>query len=194
MRVRVVAEPRHAIAAVLVAAAVGATAFVDGGYFPPAWGWSSLAFLLVAATVLIVADRIDVSRLDATFVGALTAFVAFVGASVLWSESVPRTMLELERGVVYAAGAAALLLVARRGATSWIAAGALAAVALVAVYALVTRLFPDRFGSDLETGYQLARPLGYWNALGLLAAFGIVLGLAFAETGPRAVRLRGSVR
>ena len=186
---RAVDEPRQLLSALLVAAAVGTTAFVDAGYFPTSWGWSALAFLLAAATVLIVADRVDLSRLDRWFVAGLAAVVAWAGASVLWSESVPRSVLELERGLVYVAGVAALLLLARRGGTPRIAGGVLAAAGVVAGYALATRLFPDRFGYDLETGYQLARPLGYWNALGLLAALGIVLALAFAETDARALRV-----
>jgi hypothetical protein len=180
---------RAVLAGLLTGAAVAATASVDGGYFPPAWGWSALAFLLAAASTLIVVDRVDVSRLDALFVGGLAAVVAWAGASVLWSESVPRSVLELERGIVYAAGAAAILLLVRSGGSPWIIGGVLGAAGGVAAYALATRLYPDRFGYDLETGYQLARPLGYWNALGILAALGIVLALAFAEVGRRAVRL-----
>jgi hypothetical protein len=165
---------------------------VDAGYFPPSWGWSSLAFLLAAATTLIVADRVDLARLDALFVAGLATLVAWAGLSAVWSESVPRTVLELERGIVYVAGAAALLLLVRRGGAPWIAGGVLAATGAVTLYALATRLYPDRFGYDLETGYQLARPLGYWNALGVLAALGIVLALAFAEAGGRALRLFGA--
>jgi hypothetical protein len=186
---RAPARARAVLAGLLAGAAVAATASVDGGYFPPSWGWSSLAFLLAAATGLIVADRIDVSRLDALFVGGLAAFVGWAGLSALWSESVPRSLLEFERGLVYVAGAAAVLLLARRGGSAWLVGGVLGASAGVAAYALATRLFPDRFGYDFESGFQLARPLGYWNALGILTALGIVLALSFAEEGKRAVRI-----
>lgn len=183
------ASARHVVAGALTASAVGATSAADGGYFPVSWGWSSLALLLVAAATLIVADRVDLAARDGAFLAALTALVLWIGLSAVWSESVPRSLLELERGIVYVGGATALLLLGRRGSETWIAGGLLAGVLGVGGYALATRLFPDRFGYDAETGYQLAGPLGYWNALGILAALGIVLGLAFAETGPRAVRL-----
>jgi O-antigen ligase len=175
------------LAGALAGAVVASAAAVDGGYFPTAWGWSSLALLLVAAATLIVADRVHMARLDAVLLTALAALVLWIALSALWSASVPRTLLEVERGIVYVAGAAALLLLARRGATAWIAAGLLAATTAVSAYALATRLFPERFGYDFESGYQLARPLGYWNALGILAALGILLALGFAASVRRAL-------
>src|SRR6202035_57878 len=33
--------------------------------------------------------------------------------------------------------------------------------------------------------YRLSRPIGYWNALGVLAGMGIVLGVGFAARGRR---------
>jgi hypothetical protein len=180
------ASARDVLAGVLAGSVVAATAAVDGGYFPTAWGWSALALLLVAAATLIVADRIDVARLDAVFLGSLAALVIWVALSSLWSDSVPRTLLEVQRGIVYVGAGAALLLLARRRATAGIVGGLLAASAGVCAYALATRLFPERFGYDLESGYQLARPLGYWNALGILAALGILLALGFAVSAGRA--------
>ncbi|MEO5575592.1 MAG: O-antigen ligase family protein [Gaiellaceae bacterium] len=57
----------------------------------------------------------------------------------------------------------------------------------VSLYALATRLFPGRVGGayDPSSGYQLAEPLGYWNALGLLAAVAILLAAGFAAHGGR---------
>jgi hypothetical protein len=181
------ASPRAVLAGALAGAAVGATAAVDGGYFPVAWGWSALGLLVATAATLLVAERIEVSRLDAVCVAALAALVLWTAASALWSDSLPRSLLEAHRGIVYVAGLGGLLLLARRGTAPWIAGGVLAAVTAVAVYALATRLFPDRFGYDFESGYQLARPLGYWNALGILAAVGILLALGFAASAGRAV-------
>jgi tetratricopeptide (TPR) repeat protein len=186
--VRAPAPLRHSLSGLLIAAAVAATGAVDGGYFPPSWGWAALALLLAATATLIVADRVDFSTLDGIFFGALTAFVGWTGLSAVWSQSVPRSLLELERSLVYLAGAAALLLLARRGAARWLAGGVLAGAGGIATYALATRLFPDRFGYELDAGYQLARPVGYWNALGLLAALAIVLALGFAESARRDVR------
>ena len=48
------------------------------------------------------------------------------------------------------------------------------------------QLFPDRLGSfDPIAGYRLSEPVGYWNALGVLAAAGALLALGLAaRSGP----------
>jgi hypothetical protein len=181
------AAARGLLAGLLGGSVVAATAAVDGGYFPVSWGWSALALLLAVAAVLIVADRVDLARPEMLFLGGLGVLVLWVALSALWSLSAPRTVLEAERGVVYLAGASALVLLARRSTERWLVGGLLAAVTGVAGYALATRLFPDRFGYDLESGHQLSRPLGYWNALGFLAALGILLALGFAARPGRAL-------
>jgi hypothetical protein len=43
---------------------------------------------------------------------------------------------------------------------------------------------PGRPGYAPEAGYQLAEPFGYWNALGIVVAVGLLLALGF---GARAV-------
>jgi O-antigen ligase len=65
--------------------------------------------------------------------------------------------------------------------------GVLTGITVVSIYGLGTRLFPNRIGSfDPIAGYRLEEPVGYWNALGILAAIGVVLALgqaARARTG-----------
>ena len=67
---------------------------------------------------------------------ASLAIAAWMGASTLWSQSVPSSVLEVERAVVYVAGAAAALLLFRRGAED----GVLAAAAVVCAWNLGTRI------------------------------------------------------
>ena len=56
--------------------------------------------------------------------------------------------------------------------------GLFAGISVVAGYALATRLFPSHFAAPERIfSYQLAVPLGYWNALGLLAAMGMILAV-----------------
>ena len=63
-------------------------------------------------------------------------------------------------------------------------AGVTGAITVASSYGLATRLFPRRLGSfDPVAGYRLAEPLGYWNALGIFAVIGTVLGLGFAARG-----------
>ena len=92
-------------------------------------------------------------------------------------------MLEAERGVLYlAAAAAAILLLSFRAAFAALLGGVVAGTVAVALYALATRLFPGRVDGayDPSSGYQLAEPVGYWNALGLLTAVAILLAGGFA--------------
>jgi tetratricopeptide (TPR) repeat protein len=54
---------------------------------------------------------------------------------------------------------------------------------------LATRLFPERFGVyDSISNYRLSNPVGYWNALGILAAIGALLALGLAARGGPVVR------
>jgi hypothetical protein len=96
--------------------------------------------------------------------------------SIGWSISVPRTVAEVERGLVYIGGAAALLLVARSRAA--LLAGALAGVTLVCVDALIQSRIsrvPDRFEGTL-----LFRPVGYANGLAALAAIGLPMAVGLS--------------
>ncbi len=94
--------------------------------------------------------------------------------------------MEAERGLLYvAAAAAAIVLLSFREAFAALLGGVVAGVVALSAYALATRLFPGRIGGayDPSSGYQLAEPLGYWNALGLLAAVAILLAAGFAAHG-----------
>ena len=55
-------------------------------------------------------------------------------------------------------------------------AGLLIATVAVAVWALLTRVFPGDLGSHV-LGARLSEPFGYWNALGCMAAIGMPAAL-----------------
>ena len=169
--------------------AVGALGFVNGGYFPVAWGWAGLGLLAVVAIALALGVAVEMSRLDWLFVGALAGFAAWIGLSLLWTQSIPRTVHENERMVVYlAAGIAGVLLLRRRSITT-LAFGLWAGIAVVATYGLAGRLFPDRVGSyDPIALYRLTYPVGYWNAFGILAAMGTLVALGLAARGGPVIR------
>ena len=77
-----------------------------------------------------------------------------------------------------------VVLVRRRTATHLLG-GVLAGIALLSLYALGTRILPDRIGSfDSESfGYRLATPITYWNGLGIFTVMGALLAVAFAARG-----------
>src|SRR5207253_1901058 len=98
-------------------------------------------------------------------VGAFGLLVSWTALSALWSSNAEAPLLEAERSSVYAAAAGATILLASRRAARVLPLGVLAATVAVAAYALATRLVPDHVGTfDSSGGYQLAAPIGYWNA------------------------------
>jgi hypothetical protein len=180
-------------AALVAVAGLGAA---DGGYFPSEWGLATLGFALIAVTVVLVTDASRPGRLGLLFLGGLALFAIWAALSSFWSPGAGAPVLEAERGTLYvAATAAALLLLSSRDASAALLGGVVAGAVLVALYALGTRLFPGHVGGayDPSSGYQLAEPLGYWNALGLLTALAILLALGFAAHGHVATRALAGV-
>src|SRR3954470_2300932 len=165
----------------------GASA-ASGGYFPTSWGWTALVLLWSIAIVLLLRRSIEISVTEVLFLGALILFAGWIWLATRWSLSAPSSFLEGQRVLVYVAGASAAVLVVRKRTVPHLLGGLLTAIALISGYALATRLFPDRIGTfDPIAGYRLETPLGYWNALGILAAMGVLLGLGFAARGRSAV-------
>jgi O-antigen ligase/Flp pilus assembly protein TadD len=139
----------------------------------------------------LVADAVPRDRLSLLFVGGLVGLALWELASVMWAAAAAWPVLEAERGLIYAAAAAALVLVVRRDRVASLVMGIVAGTTLVALYALATRLFPEHVGGahDPIGGNQLAAPIGYWNALGQLLVFGLLLGAGLLFHGGAKVRV-----
>ncbi len=164
-------------------ALVAGTGFAGGGYFPSSWGWPLLAAGWAAALAALGAER-GLPRAGAAAAGLLVALCIWTAASAIWSLDVTQSLLEAQRTAVYAAAVLAAILWAgaRPGR---LLTGVWGAAALLCLWALITRLVPDRFGVvDTISGYRLSEPIGYWNSLGLLAAIGALLGLGLAARAP----------
>lgn len=178
---------RTYVIAAAVAAIVTAANASQGAYFSQSWGWVALAFL-VPTTVLLILDRVETpSRLRVAFAALMVALGIWIALSSLWSISTSASIREVERMLVYVAVALALALILRRGDAAGVTAGAVLGVALVCGYALATRLFPDRIESSVDAidTDRLAAPVGYWNALGLLAVLGLLAALGFVAHARR---------
>jgi hypothetical protein len=176
----VAALPAYAAPAAVFVAVV-ASAAAHGAYYDTAWGWSVLAYAGVAAIALLARERIGLARPERLFLGLLAGFVAWAGLSATWSTSVPGTVREVERDLVYVTGVAALLLLLRVRSLPLLVGSLIAASTVTCAYSVATRVFPDRLPPpSLISGYRLADPLGYWNALGIFAAIGALLALGAA--------------
>jgi O-antigen ligase len=132
---------------------------------------------------LVLSNRLSFGPLELATASALTAFLFWTVLSSAWSVAPPAAIREVERGVLVLSALIAGMLLARRHMRP-VLGGVLGGILVVCSYGLATRLFPSRLGNfDTVAGYRLADPLGYWNALGLLAAIGILIGIGFAARG-----------
>ena len=173
--------------ALLLAAAFAGDAFATG------------AAAIVAAAVLgalALLGRAPLATGGAALVGTLIALAAWSGLSVAWSIAPDLSWDELNRGLVYVAFAVLGVVLGSQGAR----ACRLAAVVLAAVlgatilWALAGKAIPSLF-PDGGRAARLRDPIGYWNALALLADAVLVLGLWLAASPGlrRALRVAGAV-
>lgn len=166
---------RKALPGGLLLAAPVALAFFSGGYFDVPRAWAGLGVWLLAAVGVLVGS-VPRGRAAALAFGGLAALAAWTLLSALWAPL---------RGPAWDAGqitllylgamlAAALLL----GGRDRLTADALLLGAVVVVgYGLADRLLPGVFDFTQSVSAQgrLEQPLTYWNAMGLVAATGLVL-------------------
>jgi O-antigen ligase len=174
-----------AVTSIGVVVAVAALSAAQAAYFPSAWNWGALALAWAAGLALAFAPRVALSRAELALLGLLGALAAWIALSLAWSPTTPATVDEVQRALLYVTGAAAFMLLARRDAVALLLGGLLVALTGICAYALATRLFPRELSADVFGGYRLSTPVGYWNGLGLLAAFGTLLALGLAASERR---------
>ncbi len=152
----------------------------NGGYFPTAWGWATLGLGWAALMLVVLARDLTVTRAATVFAAAAAALTLWTWFSMVWSDSPAASALEAERALVYLGATVAITLGARAAGESVLLAALTATATLGSAYGLATRMFPGRIGTfDPVSGYRLASPVGYWNALGLVAALGAILAIGF---------------
>ena len=175
----------------VVALSVGLLAAGNGGYFPPAWGWSAAALLWAAGMALVVGAPARLRPLEWTTLSAFAGLGAWMLLSQLWEHAATQPVLEAERTLVYLAGLAACMLLTRRGRVLPLLVGLLAAILAASLYGLAARIVPGSWLAHgaADTG-RMAQPLGYWNGLGIFAAMGVLIAWTVcARARPTAARL-----
>jgi hypothetical protein len=158
-------------------------AFANGGYFPTEWGLATLLLALAAATAVLLRDRIALGPLDLAPAAALAGLAVWQLLSLLWAPGPTEPVLEAERTLLYVALALAAPLVVSRASWPWLCGGVVGGVTAVAAWALATRLRPGAL-TDFDPS-QLAEPIGYWNALGILVVLGLLLALGLSASRAR---------
>jgi hypothetical protein len=173
-------------------------AFNSGGYFP---GATSVAALVLAFALLvrIVAAGNPFEGLSyplAVAAGALMLYAVWTLVSASWSDSSARALLEFNRVLLYLL---ALLFFGSYARTDHrvrhVVWGVAAATVAVSTAGFLTRTLPNVFHlAPAVQDQRLNYPIGYWNALGLLAAVGIVLclHLTSSERESPVVRILGA--
>jgi len=174
-----------AVPALLCAALIVVLGFDEGGYAPSSWVWAA-ALLVVVAVVLLRGRPAWPAPLEVAFLGALAGLLVWSLLSAWWSLDPTGSILEAQRLLLYLATAAALMLVAGPGSREAILIGTLAGIAAVCLAGIADVAVGDdpigAFTADPGSQDRLSEPVGYANALALVAAMGclIALGLALA--------------
>jgi hypothetical protein len=123
-------------------------------------------------------------------VGLLLAFAILTGLSIVWSVQPDVSWQESGRMLAYSGVFAAGVALVRLAPRHWpaILGGLTLAAVVVCGYALTTKVFPSLAPSD--TFARLNEPYGYWNAIGLTAAMGVIccMWLGARRTGHALLR------
>lgn len=155
--------------------------FNAGGYFAAA---PAAAAIVLAQVLLfrIVRSRDPLGGLAPAAlvaIAALCLYAALTLASALWSHSTSRALIEFDRGCLYLL-VLVLFATVRASASNlrWLIRGLAVGASIVCLAGLISRVAPDVWHTAPDVSNQrLSYPVTYWNALGLLAAMGILLTL-----------------
>lgn len=186
----------------LVGAALAGALFAgdgsDVGGILPVGG---AAVLLLGGALLAVAlGRLSAPRMGrsgAVLVGATVALVVWTGATMAWSIAPDRSWDAFNKTVAYAAflGLGIVLAAAGDRFAARLGAATLAVVTgITLTWALLAKAVPS-LDPEGDRVARLREPVGYWNALALLADMALVLGLwlGAARGQRRSVRVAGGL-
>ncbi len=178
------------VAAAVLLAGPTAIAFFTGGFLDQPRLWAGLvAWALVIVGAL--AGVLPRGRAPWVALAGLSGLAIWTWLSIGWAPLAGPAEADAQRVALYAGALLASLLLL--GALPRAVEPALAAGCLVVIaYALAARLLPGIVQeSSSRTAFgRLEQPLTYWNALGLLAAMGLVLAVRLAGDLGRGLALR----
>jgi hypothetical protein len=181
-------------AAAVLLAGPTALAFFAGGYFAEPRAWAGLGAWLLAALAALLAPAARPRERSVWL--ALIAFAALAGwtlLSMLWAPVVGSAYGAGQITVLYlGALLAATLLLREETAQRWVEPMLAAGVLVVIGYGLAGRLVPGalHFARSVSAQGRLEQPMTYWNAMGELAAIGLVLCARIAGDERRCRALR----
>jgi hypothetical protein len=172
----------------------GIVALFSGGYSDTARTAAGVAaWLLLAATAVLLPRPLPRTAPAVVALGALAALTAWTAASLAWAPLGEPAGEDVQRMLVYVAAIAAAVRILREPETARLAEPLLlAGITGAVLYGLSERLLPGVIDLTdvLSAGDRLAQPLTYWNATGAFAALGLVLAAGVAGSPDRAPAVR----
>jgi O-Antigen ligase len=170
-------------------------AFESGGYFPGATAVAALVLLLaLAVRIAIAPDPFEgLGAPVAVAAGALALLALWALLSGGWSDAGGRALIEFDRTILYLVALVLFGSLPRSGwQLRWIVWGVALAALAVCTVGLISRTMPDVLAQpDQIQNERLSHPIGYWNALGLLAVLGLLFSLHVSSDArePRVARV-----
>ncbi len=163
-------------------------AFFSGGFFGQPRLWAGVGVWVATAVVMLTVPRPFPRSTPARLsLLGLIGLAVWTTLSVIWAPQRDPALADAERVTLYAGFALCSTALLRgrwaRALEPVLAGGA----AVVCGYALTTRLLPGVVDAahGVRAGARLDQPLTYWNALGALAAIGLVLAVRLAADPSR---------
>jgi O-antigen ligase len=187
---------RHVVsAAALAAFLVLPLGLTDGGYFGRALPAMTVAFVAAAGLAALSAPAREMPRGLVATALALVALTAWAGLSSLWAVPGAAVELETRRCVLYVVALLAVWRIVDRRAGPPFLLALTSTIAMLAVVGVGMRAAAG-VPVDPYYGGLLAEPVGYPNAVGVLAAMGALLAIGLAarfEAAARALQATASV-
>ena len=185
-----------ALVAIALLAVAPVLAFRSGGYFEGARLVAGVVtWVLAAVAVLAARDLRALGGVAGLALAALAALSAWTALSITWAPLEQPAIDALERVLLYlAACAAAVLVFADRRRARWMEPLTALGILVVIGSGVAGRMLPEILhpARTFSAGGRLDQPLTYWNAVGALAAIGLVLCAHLAGDRTRPVALRAA--
>jgi O-antigen ligase len=186
---------RIASTPLLVLALAGPTvlAFFTGGYFDMSRIVAALlAWLLVLAVALTAPVAVVRNRPGLFAVAALALLTAWTAISFSWAALTDPASGALERLVLYLGALIVASALLQGHSARWTEPALAAGTVIVVGYGLAGRMLPGIIheSASVTAAGRLEQPLTYWNAIGALAAIGLILTVRVAGHGARPEALR----
>ena len=168
--------------------------FFSGGYFDGPRLWAALgAWILVGIAAVTSPSPLPGATPGRLAVAGLALLTVWTAVSLGWAPVAANVVDDTQRLLLYLGALVAAAALLRPAGLLRVCEPALALGAIAAVgFGLSERLLPGvvELERSLSANGRLDQPLTYWNAMGALAAIGLVLCARMAGDGDNPRRLR----